>query len=326
MSDPGVSVLVASVGDSPALRRCLAAVAEQARELGAEVVVVLNAPPDGLSETSAQALAGLGARLEFEPEIGKSHALNRGVHACRGRVIAFTDDDTLPRPGWLRAITAPLVAAGRPEHLVGCGGPVVPVFQTAGAPDWFVALVTGKSTSFLGPRHDLGGAPDEYRLERRSARSPIGANCAYLRDVLLRYPFDPRLGPNRVTGMRGGEDVALGRRLLAAGYRVRYVPEAEVEHPVSPERATFDYARRGYLAQGVERVRVSHVLGERPVAARWIRFRLHRNRLLCALLVVGPRSHRIRRQLRGDMLRGMLAELEGRGDRLLAGLADEPRA
>jgi hypothetical protein len=239
-------------------------------------------------------------------------------------VIAFTDDDTWPRPGWLRAITAPLVAADRPEALVGCGGPVVPVFESAGAPDWFVELVEAKATSFLGPRHDLGRVADDYRLERRSSRSPIGANCAYLRDVLLRFPFDPRLGPNRATGMRGGEDVALGRSLLAAGYRVRYVPEAEVEHPVSPERATFDYARRGYLAQGVERVRVSRVLGERPAAARWIRFRIHRNRLLCALLRVGPRSHRIRRQLRGELLRGMLAELEGRGDRLLASLADQP--
>ena len=53
------------------------------------------------------------------------------------------------------------------------------------------------------------------------------------------------------------------------------------------------------------------------------RFALRRNRLLCALLVVGPRAHRIRRQLRGDLLRGMLAELEGRGDRVLASLTPD---
>ena len=33
---------------------------------------------------------------------------------------------------------------------------------------------------------------------------PIGANCAYRREVFSRYRYDPRLGPNRRSGLRGG--------------------------------------------------------------------------------------------------------------------------
>jgi cellulose synthase/poly-beta-1,6-N-acetylglucosamine synthase-like glycosyltransferase len=225
MGQPRISVLIAASGASAELQECLELVGAQAREVEAEVVLVLNTARAALPDECSRVFQRVGARLEFEENIGKSHALNRGVRACQGEVIAFTDDDALPRPGWLGSITAPLLDEGRPEKLVGSGGRVTPLYPTRGVPDWFVRLVESKSTSFLGPRHDMGPEPCDYGLENDSARSPIGANCAYRREVFQHYRFDPALGPNRSTGMRGGEDVALGRRLLADGYRLQYLPQ-----------------------------------------------------------------------------------------------------
>lgn len=48
---------------------------------------------------------------------------------------------------------------------------------------------------------------------------------------LASYRYDPRLGPNRRTGLRGREDMLLALRLLQDGFALRYCPGAVVEHP-----------------------------------------------------------------------------------------------
>jgi len=317
MGSPRVSVLVAAGGTSAELLECLELVRAQACEVEAEIVLVLNTDEETLPDDQSRAFEQLGTRLAFEPNIGKSHALNLGVRVCRGEVIAFTDDDALPRPGWLRTITAPLLDENRPEKLIGCGGRVTPLYPARGVPDWFVHVVDSRTTSFLGPRHNLGLERRDYGTGLENSSSPIGANCAYRSEVFRNHGFDPTLGPNRSTGMRGGEDVALGQRLLAEGYRLQYLPHAEVFHPVRPERATFEFARRAHLAQGVERVRVARSLGRNVIPASRLRRRLRRDRLRRTALFLLPRARRIRRRLREALLRGMLAELEGRSDQVL---------
>jgi len=318
MAQPPISTLIVASGDSTRLRECLAIVREQALPLASEVVVVLNTAPHALPADGQRALLRLCDRLEFESTIGKSHALNRGVRACRGEVVTMTDEDARPAADWLRSITEPLLNADRVDGLVGCGGKVIPIFPENGVPDWFSELVGGKPTSFLGPRHDLGDESGDYGPTLPGGRAPIGANCAYLRSVLLRHPYDPTLGPNRATGLLGGEDVELGRRLLSKGHRLRYLPGAEVQHPVRLERATLEYAMRGYFAQGVERVRTLRSLGLPTPSPSRLRTRLWRNRLLCTSLCLLSPTVRIRYSLRGQLYRGMLAELDGRSGRSLA--------
>src|SRR5579859_41930 len=48
-------------------------------------------------------------RYLSEPQPGKSHALNSGIRAARGHILAFTDDDVLVEPTWLRELTANLL-------------------------------------------------------------------------------------------------------------------------------------------------------------------------------------------------------------------------
>ena len=259
LDHPRISVLVVSLGDSERLRACLARLRDQATRQNAEIVLVLNAGPASLTGEALQALHDLSDRVEFERTIGKSHALNRGVEACRGDVIAFTDDDTQPEGNWLNAITAPLLRGNRDGDLVGCGGRVIPTFPMNGAPEWYVALVHSSNTHFLGPRHDLGTEPLDYGpFDMGNYRGvPLGSNCAYRRELFRTYKYRPDLGPNWTTGLRGGEDWELGLRLLRDGHRLSYRPDALVRHPVSPDRMTLDYVRRGYFIQGGVAVRES---------------------------------------------------------------------
>lgn len=260
--NPSVSVVVTAIADGADLRACLERVSAQTRAVGAELLLIVNAAEEAIPGDSRDALGKLCDRILFEPEPGKSNALNHAVAEARGEVIAFTDDDALPQPGWLAAITAPLLAADRDPALVGCGGPVTPLFPEGETPGWLHHLVCEHPTFFIGPRHELGPEPLDYSFERVVETAvPLGANCAWRREVFDAHRYDPRLGPNRATGLRGGEDMLIGLQVLKAGFRVRYCPDARVVHPVHPARMTADAARRGYYFQGVETVRMRRILG-----------------------------------------------------------------
>jgi GT2 family glycosyltransferase len=309
--EPRISVLAVAVEAGERLRRCLEPVRQQAEALHAEVVLVINAAEGALAPAAVEALRKLCDVLAFEPSVGKSHALNTGVSLCRGEVIAFTDDDAVPEPGWLEALTGPLLDADRPASRVGTGGRVVPVYPNEDPPAWYRRLVEDKDRHFLGPAHDLGESTREYRRPgEASMGAPVGANCAYRREVFQRYRYDPQLGPNRETGGRGGEDVELGFRLLLDGHSLLYVPSARVEHPVIPERVTWQSIRQHYYVNGAEWIRVLRKLDLPVPRPEHLKRRLaRRRRRLPFRWLFDPRGHR-RRQAKILAARGMLDELE----------------
>jgi glycosyltransferase involved in cell wall biosynthesis len=314
---PRVSVVVTACADSAALRICLGRIRTQADALGAELLLVVNAPESALGDARDE-IAKLCDRVLFEPRVGKSNALNAAVAVCRGQVIAFSDDDAEPQAGWLAALVAPLLAPERPVDLVGVGGPVYPLFPERGVARWFREIVESKNTYFLGPRHDLGAEPIDYSLDHRARTGvPIGANCAYRREVFAFYQYDPRLGPNRETGLRGGEDSLLGMALMLDGFRLAYVPEARVAHPVHADRTHLEHVRRGYFIQGVEFVRIRNLLGVTlPPPAffrrklRGVRAKMWVARVQVALRRTARRERRwLNRLFKYQRMRGILAEM-----------------
>ncbi|CAB4882203.1 unannotated protein [freshwater metagenome] len=120
---PAVSVVVAAHGRPEGLDRLLAALARCAAPPGGFEVVVVDdgsAPP-----LSPEPPAGLDLRLMRQANRGPSAARNAGAAAARGALLAFTDDDCAPEPGWLVQLTA--AAAAHPGAMVGgrsvCGLP-----------------------------------------------------------------------------------------------------------------------------------------------------------------------------------------------------------
>lgn len=301
-----VSVVVTACEDSSALRACLERVARQGRLISAEVLLVCNVEEAEFSESSRRELSALVTRVLFEPEPGKSNALNSAVLAAQGHVIAFTDDDALPDEGWLEAITAPLLSD---DTLTGCGGPVLPVFPPGGPPDWLRHLMGRTRSTFLGPYHFLGNEELAYGESDFGSGLPFGASCAFRRQALLDHPYRPELGPNRVTGLQGGEDTEFALHLLRTGHRLRYVPAARVHHPVHPDRMTLDWLERRHRTLGRETVLIQRALGEEVPDADLLRehIRTCEGRGLRKLLRK-PR-HKFRRRLRRISLEGSLEEV-----------------
>jgi glycosyltransferase involved in cell wall biosynthesis len=198
-----VSVVVPTSGRLDLLDRSLDALTRQDFRGAYEVIVVDDEP----GRNTLQLVAGWrartldrGVRLVYvanEGAHGPAAARNCGWRAARAPIIAFTDDDTVPSPGWLTQGLAGFDAATE----VLCGRIETPAARgTAEAPD---------------------GEPEAPEF--------VAANCFCRRRVLDALDgFDERF---RV-GWRADSDLHF--RLLKMGIRIARSATALVVHPVRP--------------------------------------------------------------------------------------------
>ena len=205
-----------------------------------EVLVVDNNSSDG-TRAEVEARQGKGAlpvRYVHEPEQGKSRALNRGIAEARGDIIAFTDDDVRIPPAWLAALLAPF----DDPACMGVAGAVQPQWTTP-RPAWI---------SDTEPYRMMGAIVQYWKGSEAgpAGASPIGANCAWRREVFERHGgYRTDLGPGGASAPLG-EDTEFGLRVMSRGERVWYEPSALLHHPVAPERLRPSYFTHWYYQSG----------------------------------------------------------------------------
>ncbi len=169
-------------------------------------------------------------RYEFEPQQGKSFALNTGIRKAHGDIIAFVDDDVTVESAWLEALTAPLESG----EWGGSGGRILPD-RLFSPPPWLAFDGPLGMGAMIAAHFDLGNESCELN------EAPYGTNMAFRKEMFTKYGlFRTDLGPRPGTEIRN-EDTEFGRRLLAAGERLFYVPSAVVYHEVPERRTTQKY-------------------------------------------------------------------------------------
>jgi glycosyltransferase involved in cell wall biosynthesis len=183
-------------------------------------------------------------RYLFEPQQGKSYALNAGIREAKGEVLAFMDDDVTVDPRWLDNLTAPL----RNGEWAGSGGRTIST-QSFTPPDWLALEGPYCMMGVIYAHFDLGDEPCELDIP------PYGTNMAFRRVMFEKYGgFRADLGPRPGSEIRG-EDTELGRRLMAAGEHLRYEPSAVVYHSIPEGRVTKDFFLTWWLDFGRATVR-----------------------------------------------------------------------
>lgn len=207
---PAATVAIPTRGRPDYLEVALASIAPQARELGAELLVVSDGPDP---QTAAVASRHGSQLVELPARSGLNAARNAAVQEARGELIVFVDDDVQARPGWLQALTEG--ADANPEYGV-FGGPIHARLE--GGPHGCGREQPPITALDLGPRD-------------RDAEHVWGANMAIRRRTLEAVgPFD-----ESITGR--GDEEEWQRRYRAAGGRIRYLAGAALDHRRAPRDA-----------------------------------------------------------------------------------------
>jgi glycosyltransferase involved in cell wall biosynthesis len=201
-----VSVVVPTCGRLDLLDRSLDALMRQDLPPAAYEVIVVDDEPN---RNTLQLVAGWrartherGPRLRYvanEGPHGPAAARNRGWRLAAAPIIAFTDDDTVPSPGWLRHG----LAGFTPDIDVLCGRVVMPL-----------------------PRMPTDYQRDASQLESAEL---VTANCFCRKRVLEALDgFDERFR------LAWREDSDLHFRLLKICAGISHSHQALVIHPVRP--------------------------------------------------------------------------------------------
>lgn len=217
---PRVAVVVAT-RDRPAfLETLLDHLVPQLRSCD-ELVVVDSASRDAAVRRTAEAAGVRVVRCDLP---GVSRARNAGVAATSAPLVAMTDDDCAPEPGWTERVEA---AFDRPE----------------------LGFVTGRVVADRTVAEVLSVLNDEHERRFDASSDPAGvghgANMAWRRVAFEAIGgFDEVLGPG--ARLRYAEEHDAFWRALRAGWTGRYVPDAVVVHRQWRDRGEFLRVKYGY--------------------------------------------------------------------------------
>lgn len=209
------SVLVSTRNRCEKLRLFLDAMNSSGLSGGAptEVLVIDNNSSDATKQVVGHytSLSNLVFRYLLESEPGKSRALNAALREAKGEIIAFTDDDCIPSPGWIENI---LSEFDSDAELSVLGGRV----ELYDKEDAHQAVSLSNYRMLVANARDVCAKP-----------AIIGANMAFRKSVLRAIQgFDPLLGPG--TSCKAAEDIDLIYRSLKKNFKIAYSPKVMVLH------------------------------------------------------------------------------------------------
>ena len=289
-----ISVVIISK-DEPDLDETLADVTAQLELLTepGEIVVVdaSSGRLDQVRRRHEDAVRWLDFQSPAGVRVSIPHQRNVGVREAKGDIIVFTDAACRPQPGWLERLVAPLEA----DESVTAGG------------------------------HQGGSGEKQYEISVEHAgdviylREAPTLNFAFRREVFDAVgEFDESFAY--------GSDVDFTWRITDLGYRIRYVPDAVIQHDYGTSRRqrrrSYVYGKARARLYRKHRARRKHVLRDDPIVVVYPLFLLGLPLTLVfplyPLLLLVPawrnRSEGIARVLVDHLWfgAGVLAELAGR--------------
>ncbi len=208
-----------------------------------EIVVVDDASPDNTPDVAESFVPqakerGIELRVIRLPQNGgPARARNEGAREAKGEVIIFTDSDCELTPRWLE------------EMLNGFDDPDVSAVKGA-------YLTRQKS---LGARFAQAEFEERYRMLEQAAQVDVvfSYSAAFRRDVFLGLDgFDTRFP------VADNEDTDLSWRLVEAGHKAVFRPEAKLYHRHPP--TLYQYYRKK-ISRGYWRVIVYRRFPEKAV-------------------------------------------------------------
>ena len=211
-----ISVIIPTLNRCELLRDAIASAREQTFPAAQyEIIVVDNGSTDGTREL-VECLNQDGdkpIRYVYESRPGLHWARHAGARAAQGEILAYTDDDGAPTPGWVAA----LAQAFAETDCAAAGGPVH--VRWLSEPPWWATQLY--SFAYL----DYGSE----RLDLTWPRTIYGPNFAVRKSALFEVGgFNP--DTSVLDRLVGDGETGLCRKIYAVGGKIIYEPGALVYH------------------------------------------------------------------------------------------------
>lgn len=245
------SVIVPTRNRPAALAACLQSFCQLNYPPGDWELIVVNDGGDALQTAVSEHLRqGLPLQLIDMPHAGPASARNRGAEAAHFPFLAFTDDDCQVSPDWLQQFAHGFAQTG----CDALGG------RSLNPQPHNVAM---QASQFL-----VEFMVDYMRDEANNHLMLVSNNVAY-----KRVAFTAVSGFNETFPLAAGEDMELGFRLVAKGFRQGYWPAAQVWHHHNLTRwghvlQQFRYGRGGHFFLQVRAEQTSPSLAVQPGSAK----------------------------------------------------------
>lgn len=205
LSSPRASIIIVNYNGRRLLEPCLTPTVEQARDVGAEVILVDNASSDGSVELVRASFPDVIV-VENPTNEGFAGGCNAGVRHAHAPIIVLLNNDAVPEEGWLEKLLRELEA---PDVAVACS-----VVQDAHFAEDY-ALGTGSMSVIGHPIPNVAADPTEPFYA-------TGCSLAFKRD-LFEEPFHP-------VYFAYYEDTLLSWRARLRGFRVVRALGSRVQH------------------------------------------------------------------------------------------------
>ena len=215
-----ISVVIPTYRRPKDLARCLEALEKQKRPADQVLVTVRDTDTETSTflESFNPQLLPLRITKVSVSVPGVVAAMNMGMDAACGDIIAFTDDDATPHTDWLERIEAHFLSD---SNIGGVGGR-----------DWVyhgTQLEEGER-EVVGQVQWFGRVIGEHHLGAGEAREVDvlkGVNMSFRRSAIAQMHFDPRM---QGTGAQVHFELAFSLALKRAGWKLIYDPKVAVNH------------------------------------------------------------------------------------------------
>ncbi len=203
-------------------------------EPGWDAIVVDNGSTDGTRELCRDFERRHQGHFRYilENTVGKSNALNTGLRAATGELIAMTDDDVTCAPDYIRGIQQTFrehpADAAQGRTLISCEG---------GRPSY----LHNDLAMFMGLR-DFGDVCRELTGNLCGTNSVVRATV-----FKVVGGYEVELGAGAIGY---AEDTEMSQRIRSAGFRMIYAPDILVTHQLPRRRLSRAAFRKRYFGLG----------------------------------------------------------------------------
>ena len=281
MSGPTISIVLPTKNGAASLPAVLDAIARQRVDVPVEVVAIDSSSTDGTAELLHRRVD----RFIRIPAAQFDHGLtrNRGIAEATGDLVVLMVQDAVPASdSWLSALTLPLLLD---SELAGTFARQRPRLEASAITRHYLARWPATSTVPRTFAVDGVAAFEALAPRSRFEQCTFDNVCSCIRrSVWSAHPF-------RSTPI--AEDLEWARAVLLSGYKLAYVPSAEVIH--SHDRsARYEFARtlqlhrRLYALFGLRTIPSLLLLGRAVASSLRLHWRLERSAHALALALVWP--------------------------------------